>query len=106
MEHSNWTPAQQIAEAASPFEQSLQFVIRRKIGPMSDHQKAWHHRDHHANPPEGQTRPAWRRAHKDWRLWVVVGLMLLAMLTYVMTMDEAVQPGGKVQEAVPAAPGL
>ena len=73
---------------------------------MSDHQKEWHHRDHHANPPEGQTRPAWRRAHKDWRLWVVVGLMLLAMLTYVMTMDEAVQPGKKVQETVPAAPGL
>ena len=30
--------------------------------------------------------------------------MLLAMLTYVMTMDEAVQPGGKVQEPVPAPP--
>ena len=69
---------------------------------MSDHQKKWHHRDHHANPPEGESHPAWRRAHKDWRLWVVVGLMLLAMLTYVMTMDEAVRPGGKVQEAVPA----
>ncbi len=73
---------------------------------MSDNQKSWHHRDHHANPPEGENRAAWRRAHKDWRLWVVVSLMLLAMLTYVMTMDEAVQPGGKVREAVPAASGL
>ena len=44
---------------------------------MSDHQESWHHRDHHANPPEGENRPAWRRAHKDWRLWVAVGLMLL-----------------------------
>ncbi len=57
-------------------------------------------------PPEGENRTAWRRAHKDWRLWVIVGLMLLGILTYVMTMDEAVQPGGKVQEPVPAAPGL
>ena len=73
---------------------------------MSDHQKGWHHRDHHANPPEGENRTAWRRVHKDWRLWVIVGLMLLGILTYVMTMDEAVQPGGKVQEPVPATPGL
>ncbi len=73
---------------------------------MSDHKKGWHHRDHHANPPEGENRAAWRRVHKDWRLWVIVGLMLLGILAYVMTMDEAVQPGGKVQEPVPAAPGL
>ncbi len=73
---------------------------------MSNHQKGWHHRDHHANPPERENRAAWRRAHKDWRLWVIVGLMLLGILTYVMTMDEAVQPGGKVQEPVPAASGL
>jgi hypothetical protein len=32
--------------------------------------------------------------------------MLLAILIYVMTMDEAVQPGGKVKEPVPAAPAL
>ena len=56
--------------------------------------------------PKRKVAPAWRGVHKDWRLWVVVGLMLLAMLTYVMTMDEAVQPGEKVQEAVPAATGL
>jgi hypothetical protein len=86
--------------------QYLQNIIQWEIEPVSDHQKRWHHRDHHANPPEEKNGAAWRRAHKDWRLWLVVGLMLLAMLTYVMTMDEAVQPGGKVQEAVPAAPGL
>ena len=58
-------------------------------------------------PQKGKTvRVEWRRVHKDWRLWVIVGLMLLGILTYVMTMDEAVQPGGKVQEPVPAASGL
>ena len=72
---------------------------------MSDHQKKWHHRDHHANPAEGEKlRAGWKTAHKDWRLWLVVGLMLLAMFTYVMTMDEAVRPGGKVQEVVPGSP--
>jgi hypothetical protein len=35
---------------------------------------------------------------------VVVGLMLLAMLAYVMTMDEALQPGGQAQQPLPAAP--
>jgi hypothetical protein len=75
-----------------------------EIEPMSDHQEKWHHRDHHANPREVETRAGRKAVHKDWRLWLVVVLMLLAMLTYVMTMDEAVRPGGKVQEAVPAVP--
>jgi hypothetical protein len=72
---------------------------------MSDHENRVRHRDHHANPPESEYRPAWKRAHKDWRLWFVVGLMLLAMLTYVMTMDEAIRPGGKLGQPVPAAVG-
>ena len=46
-------------------------------------------------PRKGKIVARWRGVHKDWRLWVVVGLMLLAMLTYVMTMDEAVRPGGR-----------
>lgn len=35
-------------------------------------------------------------------MWAVVGLMLFAMLIYVMTMDESIVPGG-VQEEQPAA---
>jgi hypothetical protein len=73
---------------------------------MSDHKKRGHHRDHHANPPEAVDRAGWRGAHRDWRLWIAVVLMLVAILTYVMTMDEAVEPGGKIRDAVPAAPGL
>jgi len=30
--------------------------------------------------------------HKDWRVWVGVGLMLLAMLIYVVTLDESILP--------------
>ena len=33
----------------------------------------------------GFHRPYWKHAHHDWRLWVAVSLMLVAMLTYVMT---------------------
>jgi ABC-type nickel/cobalt efflux system permease component RcnA len=72
--------------------------------PLS-HQKAKpHHRDHHKNPPEGFKQPWHKQAHKDWRLWVVVGLMLVAMTIYVMTMDESLQPGGGLKASVPAAP--
>jgi hypothetical protein len=32
-------------------------------------------------------RPYWRRAHRDWRLWGIVILMLAAMAVYLMTGD-------------------
>ena len=38
--------------------------------------------------------PYWLRAHRDWRFWAVVCLMLLAMATYVFTNDLAWRPGG------------
>ncbi len=48
-----------------------------------------------------------RPIHKDWRLWVGVILMLVAMAAYVMTLDESILPGGSSdneQPRVPAAP--
>jgi hypothetical protein len=32
-------------------------------------------------------RPYWKRAHRDWRIWVLVILMLVCMGIYVMTGD-------------------
>jgi hypothetical protein len=32
-------------------------------------------------------RPYWRRAHRDWRIWFCVILMLAAMAVYLMTGD-------------------
>ncbi|MGA2179445.1 MAG: hypothetical protein ABSH15_07685 [Verrucomicrobiota bacterium] len=32
-------------------------------------------------------RPYWRRAHRDWRIWFCVILMLAAMLIYLMSGD-------------------
>lgn len=43
--------------------------------------------------PEANLRPAQhhksegRKLHKDWRLWVMVVLMLAAILIYVATLD-------------------
>ena len=41
----------------------------------------------------GQGRgPYWPRAHKDWRFWAVLLLMLAAMGVYVTTNDLAWRP--------------
>jgi len=41
---------------------------------------------------QGCHGPYWTRAHRDWRVWVGVILMLAAMITYVMTDDLAWGP--------------
>lgn len=33
-----------------------------------------------------------KQLHKDWRVWLIVGLMLLAMIVYVLTLDDSVVP--------------
>ena len=56
------------------------------VDPDSD---SVHHRFH---------RPYWKHAHYDWRLWVAVCLMLVAMLTYVMSDDLAWRPRSQPQQ--------
>jgi len=51
--------------------------------------------------------PAWKNVHRNWRTWIVVGLMLAAMVMYVLSDDESIQPGDDLPEQpVPAATGL
>jgi hypothetical protein len=33
-----------------------------------------------------------RKLHKDWRVWLAVGIMLLAIITYVLTLDDSIVP--------------
>jgi hypothetical protein len=40
-----------------------------------------HEHGHHEGPPR-------RKLHHDWRLWLVVGLMLAAMFMYVLSDNE------------------
>jgi len=54
--------------------------------------------DHHDHPSKGK-----RPIHHDWRFWAVIA-MLVGMAIYVMSMDEAVAPGVKPAQEVPAAP--
>jgi hypothetical protein len=54
-----------------------------------------HHGQHHSKNKSG--------LHKDWRVWVV-GLMLIAMLIYVLTDDESIQPDGADSPPIEAAP--
>ena len=49
------------------------------------------------------TRFTWTGLHKDWRTWLVIGLMLAAIGTYVLTLDESIQPGSAAQGGIPAA---
>lgn len=58
------------------------------------------HHGHHEHAPRS------KGLHKDWRAWLVVGIMLAAMAMYVLSDDEALQPGdAQPQERVPAAAG-
>ena len=40
--------------------------------------------------------------HKDWRAWLVIGLMLAAIGIYVVTLDDSVQSVNVPQQGVPA----
>jgi hypothetical protein len=74
---------------------------------MTNHEHHSHEAKHehgHAHPQGHQHGSRGRRGvHKDWRLWIAVLLMLLAMGYYVMSDDERFAPGGNGQ-AMPAAP--
>jgi hypothetical protein len=56
----------------------------------------------HSHPTE-----RWRGLHKDWRTWAVIAVMLAAIGTYVLTLDESIQPGSGSRGGQPtaAAPG-
>jgi hypothetical protein len=49
---------------------------------------AGHHSDHHH-----EDKARWQY-HKDWRVWVAVVVILVAMATYVLTNGEVLRPGG------------
>lgn len=64
--------------------------------------------DKHSHPQSdqgGDPDAYWKRAHRDWKFWIALVLMLIAMGTYISTLDLAVRPDvatpQKVQSAVP-----
>lgn len=62
------------------------------------------HQHHHHNKHHPKEAPRARKLHQS--PWLIIGvvLMLLAMVVYVFTMDESVEPAdvdGTITEAVP-----
>lgn len=60
-----------------------------------DHDKHGHDQHHHHGKPKSKT---------TWLVWVGVVLMLGAMLMYVLSDDESLQPGGPPDGAVDSPP--
>lgn len=54
-----------------------------------DHVKARHH--------------FWKHAHRDWRVWIAVMLMLIAIGVYVMTDSLSLRPGKRAIQPTPEA---
>jgi hypothetical protein len=67
-----------------------------------------HSNHQHGDPNGGKVqghRPYWTRAHRDWRVWVGVVLMVAAMIIYLMTEDLAWHPHMQPQQPLSSAVG-
>ena len=51
--------------------------------------------------PAPHGTPYWKRFHRDWKVWVAVVLMLLAMWIYLRTNDLSLRPNAPPQLPVP-----
>jgi hypothetical protein len=54
-----------------------------------------HYKKDHPHPPY------WKRAHRDWKFWIAILLMLLAMAIYLRSVDLSLRPNGQMQQRVP-----
>lgn len=68
---------------------------------MNQHKHSPHQPGPHHDSPQHGDGPYWKNAHRDWRFWVGVLMVVGAMAVYVMTENLAFRPG-----AQPSAPGL
>ena len=61
------------------------------------------HGDPNGGPIHHSEPPCWRRAHRDWRIWIFVILMLAAMVIYLLTGNLRWQFHGPPQPLMPIA---
>ena len=47
---------------------------------------------HHPTPESVSAVPYWKRAHHDWRFWIGLILMLLAITVYILSDNLAFLP--------------
>jgi hypothetical protein len=56
------------------------------------------HHNHHGPELHGhgvhgrEGEPSVKKFHKDWRVWLAVIIMLVAIITYVLTLDDSIVP--------------
>ncbi len=74
-------------EAQLSFSGAIEGGTGKTVGSV-DTVEHGHYRDniHHAH------RPYWKRAHRDWRVWVALFFLFAAMFVYVMSDDLALIP--------------
>jgi hypothetical protein len=72
-------------------------------GHHGNHDENWRDQERHSH-----NGPYWRRMHRDWKMWIGVTLMLVAIAIYIWSENESLRPGppgtGRLQQPVPAAP--
>jgi hypothetical protein len=56
--------------------------------------KNHHHPDTGPHLPSGHDNsiPYWKRAHRDWRMWVAAIFILAALGVYIVTVDLSLVP--------------
>jgi hypothetical protein len=62
---------------------------------MADNKHSEHHHHHPdtgPHPPHEQQKPYWQRAHMDWKFWVGVVAIAVAIVIYVVTLDLSTAP--------------
>jgi hypothetical protein len=50
------------------------------------------HSESHRHAPRDEAESSNKKLHKDWRVWLVVGIMLAATIIYVLTLDDSIVP--------------
>jgi hypothetical protein len=50
------------------------------------------HSESHRQTERVEAEFSSRKLHKDWRVWLVVGMMVAAMVMYVLSLDDTILP--------------
>jgi hypothetical protein len=102
-----WSPLVPLAAArVTRLEQLAGHHDERSRKPMSEVKHSHHpNEDSNSDNLHHPHVPYWKRAHRDWRFYVAVCFMLLAMAIYVATNDLSWRPRVQLKQVVSAAVG-
>ena len=65
---------------------------------MKNHENHDQHDGQQSQVKHHGAGPYWTRAHHDWRFWVAVTLMLVAISVYVLSDNLSLRPRGQRQQ--------